>query len=208
MARPRQDAGEPAARERICEAFWSLLEGCTYPEMSVGMLVSEAGCNRGTFYYHYDSLDALATELVTREMLAEGSLPFFLCEVLSGGRMADEARSTLRPHVRRLSLMTTSGGMGIVVPVMRDMLSSVWEKVFGLSYDQLSLDARIAIEYCGAGMIGLLANSSLTEEAWYGDTSETSFTRKNFEFLVSCIGEAQGIGVDELGARLRQCRVA
>ena len=42
MARPKQDAGEPAARERICEAFWSLLEGCAYPEMSVGMLVSEA----------------------------------------------------------------------------------------------------------------------------------------------------------------------
>ena len=188
----------------MCEAFWSLIEARSYPEMSVGMLVSEAGCNRGTFYYHYDSLDALATELVTREMMAEGSLPFFLCEVLSGGQLADEERSMLRPHVRRLSLMTTHGGMGIVVPVMRDMLTGVWEQVFDLSYEQLSLDARIAIEYCGAGMIGLLANSSLTEEAWYGDTRNTSFTRKNFEFLVSCIGEAQGFAAEELCLRLRE----
>lgn len=62
MARPRKDADEPGARERIADAFWELLECTPRSAMTVGAVVKAAGCNRGTFYYYFSDLDVLAPE--------------------------------------------------------------------------------------------------------------------------------------------------
>ena len=73
MARPRRKDGAPGARSRIAEAMWELC--CTVPfsKMSVGMVVHEAGCNRSTFYYHFDGLvDA------RRFVLLSSGLPEFI----------------------------------------------------------------------------------------------------------------------------------
>ena len=43
----------------MIEAFWQLLENNQLHEISVGMIVAKAGCNRGTFYYHFADKDEL-----------------------------------------------------------------------------------------------------------------------------------------------------
>ena len=57
MARPKK-SNQPSVRDRMIEAFWQLLEDNQLHEISVGMIVAKAGCNRGTFYYHFADKDA------------------------------------------------------------------------------------------------------------------------------------------------------
>lgn len=64
MARPKYESGDVPAREKLVEAFWSLLKAVPYTQMSVREVCREAALNKNTFYYHFESLDALADEAV------------------------------------------------------------------------------------------------------------------------------------------------
>lgn len=75
MARPRKDQVEPLAPERIKEAFWVLLEKHDFKDITVTMITQEAHCNRGTFYYHFESMDALLNCILEEELISIHGLP-------------------------------------------------------------------------------------------------------------------------------------
>lgn len=64
MARPKYEHGDVPARGKLVDAFWRLLEVGPYTQLSVREVCREAGLNKNTFYYHFESLDALADEAV------------------------------------------------------------------------------------------------------------------------------------------------
>ena len=67
MARPRKDQGD-CAEQRIKDAFWALLEQNDLKDITVSMITSKANCNRGTFYYHFNSLEELVDAIITDEL--------------------------------------------------------------------------------------------------------------------------------------------
>ena len=71
MARPKYETGDVQARERLADAFWNLLEGEPYTQMSAREVCRKAGLNKNTFYYHFESLDALAEEAVSSALPIE-----------------------------------------------------------------------------------------------------------------------------------------
>lgn len=61
--------------ERIKNAFWELLEENDLKHITVNTVTQKAHCNRGTFYYHYESLDALLCTVIEEELLSSKGLP-------------------------------------------------------------------------------------------------------------------------------------
>lgn len=88
MARPRKDQQEPAAVERIKNAFWELLEENDLKHITVNTVTQKAHCNRGTFYYHYESLDALLCTVIEEELLSSKGLPLGIFYMLSNDSKA------------------------------------------------------------------------------------------------------------------------
>lgn len=68
MPRPRHDSELLPAKERMCNAFWALLEDREYRKITVTDIVHEAQVNRNSFYYHYGSLSELADDAILQEV--------------------------------------------------------------------------------------------------------------------------------------------
>ncbi|MEI3232369.1 MAG: hypothetical protein V8S24_14735 [Gordonibacter pamelaeae] len=68
MVRPKYEAGQRAACERLEDAFWELLERHPVSEITVGMLCARAGCNRGTFYCASSGIEDLAERVAAENL--------------------------------------------------------------------------------------------------------------------------------------------
>ena len=64
MGRPRKDSGEKGAEERMIDAFWCQISFMSFQEITATSIVRQAGCNRATFYYYFDSIEDLAEKAV------------------------------------------------------------------------------------------------------------------------------------------------
>ena len=71
MGRPSKNQQGPSAKERIEQAFWELLEEKPFHSITVKDLIKHAGVNRNTFYYHFESTEGLAVELVRSNIPVE-----------------------------------------------------------------------------------------------------------------------------------------
>ena len=67
MARPKKDSTAPRAKDRMIDAFWRALETYRIDEVTVSMITSGADCNRGSFYYHFNSIQELAHAAFDRD---------------------------------------------------------------------------------------------------------------------------------------------
>ena len=55
-----------SARDRIIEAYLGLLAKDPHRKVTVSAVAKAAGCNRDTFYYHFQSIDDAAFSAVAR----------------------------------------------------------------------------------------------------------------------------------------------
>ena len=70
MARPCKDDLSQDGRQKLYDAFWSLLETHELRDLSVSMIVAKANCNRGTFYYHYRDLEVLINSVIEQDLVS------------------------------------------------------------------------------------------------------------------------------------------
>lgn len=68
MPRPRHDSEVLPAKERLENAFWELLADRDYRKITVTDVVSEAGVNRNSFYYHFSGLSELADSAILHQV--------------------------------------------------------------------------------------------------------------------------------------------
>ena len=59
MPRPRRDSEILPAKERLENAFWTLLADRPFGKITVTDVVHEARVNRNSFYYHYNDIPNL-----------------------------------------------------------------------------------------------------------------------------------------------------
>lgn len=119
MARPKK-SNQPSVRDRMIEAFWQLLEDNQLHEISVGMIVAKAGCNRGTFYYHFADKDELMLAALSREVKG---LPNCIISVIAGDNPEAVLESMIEGHIPRLSLFMEQGGQTIVEKKLKSYVS-------------------------------------------------------------------------------------
>jgi AcrR family transcriptional regulator len=156
MARPRKDSPEPSARERIIEAFWRLIIDTPIQRITVKMLTGAARCNRSTFYRHFEDVFNVAEQIETNLGLAE--LPGMLMKALQGDMGPGQIAAVMEGVVdfNRLCLLLSRNGDPDYRRRFKDSILAAWANEFGFDLDELDLDARVLIEFCANGVVGIL----------------------------------------------------
>lgn len=84
MARPKRTDDKFATRDQLISRFQELATRMPLDQISVRLLVDSVGCNKTTFYYHFETLESLcdtalgamgidgSARLVVRRMMGEG----------------------------------------------------------------------------------------------------------------------------------------
>lgn len=163
MARPKYEAGQRTARERLEDAFWELLERHPVSEITVGMLCTRAGCNRGTFYYHFDAIEDLA-ERVAAENLPR-QCPALVRGYLRGAAPAVAFDEEEKRDIERLCLLVGSHSTPEIVRAAKAALVAARLDDLGLSWDELDMPAKTVVAFMADGILGALVRHAEDEDA-------------------------------------------
>lgn len=199
MGRPRRDDGEADARTRIVEAFWEVLETHQLNDISVGMLTAKAGCNRGTFYYHFADRNALIQAVIQGEV---ADVPRRLFRFISG--VGDSPLDILgEKKLDRLRLLLEHGGYETVAENTKRTVLSMWQAVLCPHGEELKPDTRAILEYMVNGALGMLRLFGSKDSSVTLDEQLTDWLRDNSATAIKHIYCIEGITHDELVQRLQ-----
>ena len=201
MARPRKDQATPSATERIKNAFWELLEEHDLKHITVNMITEKAGCNRGTFYYHFDSMDELLYSIIEEELLSANGLPRDLLALLSNKEGAAER---MPKRVQRFGLMMKQAGQEQVASKVKQLVLKMWDDILCPNEDEELTEAtRVMAEFSIGGLISVIeylySEDKLSEASFPADASY--MISENARFMFVRISTAQGISLPELEQR-------
>lgn len=208
MARPRKTQSEPNAKERMSEAFWQLLEEREIRDITVGMITAKAGCNRGTFYYHYQDFDSFVSATIEAEflgarILAEG---IFHMATDEGFNVFDEISPRL---ARRINLVIERVGLEIIFGRIHEAATAFWGIIASAEDEQRLLpEAEVVIDYYVGGVLSVLAaqtealRPSMSEGEESVSPAVVGFVRRNCRFLLGELCEIQGVSIDLVLSRL------
>ena len=138
MARPRKDQGD-CAEQRIKDAFWALLEQNDLKDITVSMITSKANCNRGTFYYHYNSLEELIDSVITDELFINSSVPRALFYLLCKKSNPFE-QENFALHIKRFGLMMNRGGQEGIDTKVKAASVEMWERLLCADDEKLTIE--------------------------------------------------------------------
>lgn len=203
MARPRKDADEPGARERIADAFWELLECTPRSAMTVGAVVKAAGCNRGTFYYYFSDLDVLAASAVREEFFSDDALVRAIFGALVEGDAGSLQRRVPRRRLRRMAIAIRAGERRLVDQTIRGEVQRRWESCLCAEGEHLKPAATFAIQFMVGGVLGFIAEATergalpcpLTPEA-------RAYLASVARATIEAVADAQGMTPVEVLARV------
>lgn len=112
MARPRKSERD-AAGIRLANAFWTLLEHHRLANITVGMVAEQAELNRGTFYYHFKSMDDLVDRVIEDEILGNESVMQNVFGLIAGSSTVDSLETLINRKTDRFALLINQGGMDL-----------------------------------------------------------------------------------------------
>lgn len=156
MARPRKNSKEKGAEQRMVEAFWDQLSRMPYREVTAASIARQAGCNRATFYYYFDSIEDLA------ERAVDASVPISIADLaekfLSENGAAFRLDDGQRRAVERICLLTDENGSARLTERFKRALMNAWAGKFGL--DLAQDDVRTVASFMAAGIVNILGEQA------------------------------------------------
>lgn len=202
MARPRRDAGTPEGRERLIAAFWSLLEMRELSDVTVGAIAAEADCNRGTFYYHFESLDALIQAAIETEILGEHTFSNSVLKLMIAGGDRPAEDIWREGRFSHIALLVKRGGLELVASKTKEVLLALWKGALCPEGGELNPRTRFILEYSMNGVLGMmvLAHSDGDQDL---ATFPTDFARHAAQFALDEISAAEGMPATEIAERIR-----
>ena len=156
MPRPKKNAGQNGARQRMIDTFWNQLMQLPYHEVTTSSITRQAECNRATFYYYFDSIEDLAEKAIDAAVptdianLAEK----FLSEE-DGVFRLNEAQ---RHAVERICLLAGKNGSVRLTERFKNALMNTWATKFGLSLSDENV--RTIASFMASGIVGLLEDQA------------------------------------------------
>jgi AcrR family transcriptional regulator len=154
MARLAKLYDQRSARTRIEETFWELLKQKPLEQITVSELVRQVGCNRATFYYHFEDLNDLAERAIEEALPAEIPLlarTYFL-KMSEPLVLSDESRHS----IDRLCLLIGKNSSTRLATKIKDALKEMWLEMFGVSGDTLDEATCYVLEFMAGGVVSIL----------------------------------------------------
>lgn len=160
MARPRKSE-RGTADIRLANAFWALLEHHRLANITVGMVAEQAELNRGTFYYHFKSMDDLIDRAIKDEVLGNGSILQNMLSLVAGSSTANGFEAFIKHDMERIALLIKQGGMDSFSIKIKCLMFGTWKAILCDEGEELSPSTRMIIEYSTSGVIGIIAYGAL-----------------------------------------------
>ena len=200
MARPRKNEGVDV-RLRMYNAFWKLLEDNNLLDITIGMIVEGAKCNRGSFYYHFDNIHDFIDHAILRELKADGRLPMRIFVVAAGASNTKYLFQDYKRNVRRMSLIMKQGGYEIVREKILRYMQRIWTALLCEDPEELTLEAKFVLTYVVGGLLSVMQRFGQDVDAY--STAEGMYLSEVGTVAVHNICASQGIDFDEALERLR-----
>jgi len=210
VARPRKDSPELDARTRIIEAFWTLIEKNDFASLSVGQVVAEAGCNRGTFYYYFRDLDELASTAIDLLLQNDALIANALWCVSNEGDAAAFEGTEVRRMLHRVVVAIGAGCARSVNQTMYVNALACWRRLACLDGGDLEPDARFAIKFMLFGVMSYIVTVGMAEEGIDGferddpGTDARAYLRDVATLTAQTVAKVQGLDPDTLLERGRR----
>lgn len=208
MARPKKNSETLEAKQRLIDAFWTLLETKRVGDITVGAIAEKAQCNRGTFYYHYADMNELVYSAIEGELLSGyDAVPQRMFRAMTSfdAFSLESLRGTLQ--IQRMSLLIEHGGSDIASEKAREVILRMWEVVLCPSGERLEPATRLIIEYAIGGIFGILStcahDPALADRAQRYSQELNAFVCANSRLLLEHVCSNQGIEPSEAIERLR-----
>lgn len=167
MARPRKDQQEAPARERIEQAFWSLLEETAYRGITVRALCQRAGVNHNTFYYHFNSIDDLAMGLIDSNLPHEAIAMFIhMVDANPVDVIFSYTDSNIEERWNRFRLALSNGGLELRAAI-RDRIAAAFVEEMGIDVGALDAGDRAKLNFAFAGICAVVSSKDITTLAEY-----------------------------------------
>ena len=139
MARPKYQSEDSTAKSKMKAAFWELLSEMNYSHITVKKLTSRAQLNPNTFYYHYDTMSALALDAFNDEKLYE------IPTIIHARLVQDEPFSfsdalgyvLIEERWKKLRLFVASDST-VLQQYIYDAMESFWLSLIGVEKNDLS----------------------------------------------------------------------
>ncbi len=146
--------------EAFEEAFWRLYAQKPVSKISVAELSALAGYNRGTFYLHYASLDALLEQLED-QLLTEIRACVDECMTrLGAGEDAEDVMPAVLDfytnHKTQLSLLLGSNGDPRFVDALKAEMKPLWAKYVLKKDGPVTGMAELSLEFTISGVMFML----------------------------------------------------
>lgn len=161
MARPRKNAPDAGARERILEAFWTLYRTRPLEKITVRELCEEARCNKTTFYYHFQDTRAVLEEL-ERESVPR-DIPELMADLImdpASELPIAEYLADRRESFERYCYLLGPAGDPAFRQYAKGIIREAWLTRLGIDYDTLGARDQLLVEFMLSGTTSLLGSRS------------------------------------------------
>lgn len=208
MSRPRKDSNQPDMRIEMLDAFWRLLEQQRIEKINVCSVTAEAGCNRGTFYYHFADMDELIYQALSRELVEDRTLPSTICHLIVGTPGHSFHEVLENRHFERLRLLFVNGGMERAERLLQRLVSGVWTEILHPDGGELAPETAYIVGYAVGGMVGMFStylagsNSQLERDVAVGVAG--AFLKDNSVHMLHQLSRTEDVPEEEIVRRLRE----
>jgi AcrR family transcriptional regulator len=161
MARPKYDSDEIPVELRLEEAFWALIERFPLKEITVNMIVAEAKCTRGSFYYHFTDMNALLETVIAHNFPSQ--IPHILLSMVmtEDDVLLDQIADPLFVRkIDRVCLLVGSHSSIEAVASIKRTIRDVWLNALELDEKALQPEVGVIFEFLINGIVGVLAYRS------------------------------------------------
>lgn len=203
MARPRKDSGIPAARDRIIESFWDLLETSHINDIGIKTIINHAECSRSTFYRYYYSVYDVFEQAIAREVVASGTVQTVVFQLGMGELNRDELQRALTQVGKRLVLAINNGGVEFVTDSITKSFIKIWSQILKIEASQLNAKSRVLISYEASGIVNIFYQSGVVSGSGIADSIPYRFLEKTATCLIDNISYEQGVSTEDVRERIK-----
>ncbi|MBZ8177293.1 TetR family transcriptional regulator [Corynebacterium poyangense] len=123
--------------QELHKAFWRLLDQerqQPYKRISVQALTCEAGCNRGTFYYHFHDIEDFYDDILTQ--VFDDNLVSTVVEIISGEQSVEEGIPNINHFdqaVTKIGQLLNSSVSSHFRPRITKVITQNWQSKLGIN---------------------------------------------------------------------------
>ena len=166
MPRPKQNDPAPTARDRMAQAFWKLMEHMPYDKISVRQIVRLAHVNHNTFYYHFSSIDDMATQLI-EDTACEALVPYFLTNRAFSPNLPEglSLPADIEARFHHMGILVKNGN-AFITDQVKSLFIKHWLEAAGRKIEDLSKGERLQLEFIIGGMLAVRGSVDSLQEGF------------------------------------------